>query len=228
VPVENIFDKKYLINGTYEMALFMETEGKMEEAFSFTLSINYTGKTLSIYTTMVMLLDTTGSSTDTSISDGNTFKPIYRSSNSKYHKMVVNYGKNVSGYYYDKETQKRYTIKEQGSAFFDNYTYPYLLALLPLNTGYSNEMTVFDFKPENSINLKKVRIEGVNSDVYVSKLSGEHKVWQVSVFEEATKDSFVYYIDQETRRIWKIDFVLRGTHMLFVDKEAEVKMKKMM
>lgn len=226
VPGKNIIEKKYLKSGTYEWAYFMETDGQLDEAFSFTLSINYTGKTLSIYTNMTMLLDTTGHSTDTSICDANTFKPIYRSSNSEFHEMVVNYGKDVNGYYYDKQTRKKHIIKEQGNAFFDSYTYPYLLALLPLTTGYSKEFTVFDFIPDNSTNLKKTRIENVISDVYVSKLTGEHKVWQVSVYEEATKDSFVYYIDQETRRIWKIDFVMRDKHRMFIDKEVEVKLKK--
>lgn len=226
VPGEHVLDKKYIKNGTYEMALFMESDGKLEETFSFTLNIDYTGKTLGVYTTMVMLLDTTDVTTDTSISDGNTFKPIYRSSNSSYHKMVVNYNKNTSGYYYDKETQKRYTIKERGNAFFDSYTYPYLLGLLPLTSGYRNELAIFDFKPKNSTNLKTARIDEVKSDVYVSELSGEHKVWQVSVYEEATKNSFIYYIDQETRRIWKIDFVVHDTHMMFIDKERDAKLKK--
>ena len=229
VPGKNILDKKYLKNGSYEMALFMESEGQLEEAFAFTLDINYTGKTLSVYTTMTMVFTPDDPTTDTSISDGTTFKPIYRSSRSKAHEMVVNYGENVSGYYYDKETEKRYTIKEKGKAFFDSYTYPYLLGLLPLTEGYTNELTVFDFKPDkpdNSTYLKKARIEGVKSDVYVSKLSGEHKVWQISVYEDTTKDSFVYYVDQETRRIWKIDFVLHGTHMMLLDKEKDAKVKE--
>ncbi|HUP13425.1 MAG TPA: hypothetical protein VM187_14475 [Niastella sp.] len=226
VPAENILDKKDLHNGTYQMALFMEIEGKLEEAFSFTLTVNYTGKTLAIYTSMLMVFDSEdAATTDTSISDGNTFKPIYRSSNGQFHKMVINYGKNVSGYYYDKKTQKRYKIKEHGGAFFDNYTYPYLLGLLPLTTGYKSEMAVFDFKPDNSTNLKTAHIDEVKSEVYVSELSGEHKVWKVKVYEEVTNDSFVYYIDQETRRIWKIDFVLHGTHMMFIDKEEDAKVK---
>ncbi|AEW00533.1 hypothetical protein A4D02_24700 [Niastella koreensis] len=220
VPGGHTFDKKYLKNGSYDMTLFMEREGKMEEAFLFTFSVTYTGKILSVYTSMVMLADTTSRSTDTSISDGNTFKPIYRSSNSAFHKMVLNYGKNVSGYYYNKESKKKYFIKEQGSAFFDNYAYPYLLALLPFTTGYTTEMAIFDFKPENSRNIKTAHINEVTSEVYVSEHSGEHKVWRVNVYEDVPANNFVYYFDQETRRIWKIDFEMHDTHMVFIAKEG--------
>src|SRR5688572_1786499 len=110
--------------------------------------------------------------------------------------MVVNFGKEVSGYYYDKKTKKRHPLNDQGHAFFDSYTYPYLLGLLPLTTGYRNELAIYDFKPGNASNTKKARIEEVKSNLYKSNLTGEHKVWQVSVFEEATKDSYVYYIDK--------------------------------
>jgi hypothetical protein len=219
-PGESVLDKKYLKNGTYEMGCYAESGGKQIEVSTFTVKINSTSKALGIYT-YLKLATTKDVSIDTSISDGTTFKPIYRSSNSKMREMVVHYGKDVSGYYYDKQTKKKHSIKEAGSAFFDSYTYPYLLGLLPLTTGYRNDLAVFDFKPGNTSNTKKARIEEVKSNLYVSSLTGEHKVWQVNVYEEATKDNYVYYIDKESRRLWKIDIVTQGQRLSLIDKEID-------
>lgn len=220
VPGENVLDKKYIKNGTYEMACFAESGGRQIEISTFTIQINNTGKALGVYT-LLQWAHNKDVVIDTSISDGNTFKPIYRSSISKTREMVVHYGKDVSGYYYDKQTKKRQTIKEAGSAFFDSYTYPYLLGLLPLTSGYRNDLAVYDYKPGNTSNTKKARIEEVKSNLYSSKLTGEHKVWQVNVYEEATKDSYVYYIDKESRRLWKVDILTQGQRLLMIDKEID-------
>jgi hypothetical protein len=220
VPGENILDRKYLKNGTYEMACYAESGGQQVEVSTFTIRINSTSKSLGVYTYLQWAY-TKDVSIDTSISDANTFKPIYRSSNSANREMVVHYGKDVSGYYYDKKTKKKHTIKDAGSAFFDSYTYPYLLGLLPLTTGYRNDLAVYDFNPANASNTKKARIEEVKSNLYVSNLTGEHKVWQVNVHEEGTNDSYVYYIDKESRRLWKIDILTQGQRLLLIDKEID-------
>ncbi|NII29331.1 hypothetical protein HB364_29900 [Pseudoflavitalea sp. X16] len=221
VPGEKVLDKKWIRNGTYEMACYASSGGQQVEISSFTIKINSTDKALSVYTALQM----TGSDdiwVDTSIADGNTFKPVYRSSFSPAKEMVVNYGKEVTGYYYDKQTKKRHTIKEGGNnAFFDSNTYPYLLGLLPLTTGYKNDLAVYDFKPGNQTNTKKARIEQVKSNLYTSNLTGEHKVWQVNVYEEATKDSYVYYIDKDTRRLWKVEILTQGQQLLLIDKEID-------
>lgn len=220
VPGENVMDKKFIKSGTYEMACYAESNGQQYEISSFSIIINSTSKNLAVYTSLQM----TGSKDliiDTSISDANTFRPVYRSSISKTKEMVVNYGKDVSGYYYDKQTRKKHTIKDQGNAFYDSYTYPYLLGLLPLTSGYRNELAVYDFKPGNTTNTKKARIEEVKSNLYKSNLTGDHKVWQVNVYEEATKDSYVYYIDKDSRRIWKVDILTQGQRLLLIDKEID-------
>jgi hypothetical protein len=221
VPGENVLDKKWIRNGTYELACFAEAGGKQVEYSSFTIQVNAGNKTLAVYTAFQM----TGSNditVDTSISDGNTFKPLYRSSFSKSKDMVLHYGKEVTGFYYDKQTKKRHSVKEAvNNAFFDSYTYPYLLGLLPLTSGYKSDLAVYDYKPGNPTNTKKARIEEVKSNMYVSSVTGEHKVWQVNVFEEATRDSYTYYIDKDTRRLWKIEILTQGQRLLMVDKETD-------
>lgn len=220
-PADNAFDKKWIKNGTYEMACYAYSNGQQVEISTFTIQINLTDKALAVYTALQMR-GTEDLIIDTSITDGSTFKPLYRSSFSKTKAMVVNYGKEVTGHYHDKQTGKKHTIKDgAGNAFFDSYTYPYLLGLLPLTSGYKNDLAVYDYKPTNKTNTKKARIEEVKSHLYTSGLTGEHKVWQVKVFEEATNDNYVYYIDKDTRRLWKIEIQTQGQQLLLVDKEID-------
>jgi len=219
-PGQNVLDKKWIKSGTYEMGCYINSGGTPLEVGTFTVKINSDNNRLSIYTAS-RVKGSDAVSVDTSIADGNTFKPIYRSSHNSMSDMVINYGQQVSGYYYDKPAKKRIAIKDAGNAFFDSYAYPYLLGLLPLTTGYKNELAVYDFKPENQTNTKTARIEEVKSNMYNSNLTGEHKVWQVNVFEEATKASYVYYIDKDTRRLWKIEMSGQGQQITLIDKETD-------
>ncbi len=150
--------------------------------------------------------------------DANTFRPIYRSSKSKSREMVVNYGKEVSGYYYDKQTKKRHTIKDQGNAFLTAIPIRTCWVYYRLQPVTGTSWRCITYKPNNAGNTKKARIEEVKSNMYTSSLTGAHKVWQVSVYEEATKDSYVYYIDKDTRRIWKVDILTQGQRLLLIDK----------
>lgn len=221
-PGDNSFDKKWLKSGKYEMACFsLDGAGNKTEISTFIFEINAGNGPLSIYTT----LKVPGSDdhwVDTSIIDGSTFKPIYRSSFSRNREMVLKYDKEVTGHHYDKHTKKRSTIKEPvKEAFFDNYSYPYLLGLLPLSSGYHADMAVYDYKPTNTSNIKKTLIEEVKNSLFVSPLTGEHKTWQVSVYEQATDEKSEYYIDKETRRLWKVEVFAKGQHILMVDKEID-------
>lgn len=222
VPGENVFDKKFIKNSTYEMACYANINGQDMEISSFNIQIIPSSKTLTVYTALRMT-DAKELSMDTSIADWNTFKPIYRSSSSQARDMVLHFGKEVTGYYYDKGSKKKYPVKDpvNSGSFFDSYAYPYILGLLPLTTGYKNNIAVYDFKPENSTNTKMARIEEVKSNVYRSNLTDSHKVWEVSIFEEATNDRYVYYIDKDTRRLWKVVIQTKGQQLVLVDKEID-------
>ncbi|HEY1202605.1 MAG TPA: hypothetical protein VGE79_16565 [Niastella sp.] len=216
VPGENVFDKKLIKSGSYEMGVYASSNGQPVEVSTFNIQISTSNKTLSVYT-MLKMAGSNDVSIDTSVADWETFKPIYRSSSSKARDMVLYYGKEVTGYYYDKQTRKRHTVKDPvNTAFFDSYAYPYLLGLLPLTTGYKNDIAVYDFKPTNQTNTKRARIEEVKSN-----LTGDHKVWQVDVLEETTNDRYAYYIDKDTRRLWKIEILTQGQQVAIVDKEID-------
>lgn len=221
-PANIPFETKYLKTGKYEMGCFIVDGGRETEISSFIIDINANKETLSIVTTL-NLVGSDDPRIDTIISDGKTFSPLYRSSFNDKYELLLNYGKEVTGYHYDKQSRKKHVIKEPvNDAFFDGYCYPYLLGLLPLTSGYSTSMLVYDYKPENKNHISKALIEEVTTNVYTSSLTGTHKVWQVSVFEEATNDKYVYYIDKETRRLWKVDiFSKAGQHILMVDRETD-------
>ncbi len=185
VPGSGIFEKSNLKSGKTEMAYFAVNGSRKAEIGTFSVDILHDNKTISVYTTL-QFQNSTDVWVDTCISEEATFKPIYRSSFNKDNAFVINYSNEVKGYYYNKQTKKRTTIQEPvKDAFFDSYAYPYFIGLLPLTTGYKKDLVVFDYKPENQTNIKKTRIEEVKNNTYVSITTGEHKVWQVSVFEEA-------------------------------------------
>jgi hypothetical protein len=216
-----IFEKKWIKNNKSEMSYLVKVDGRMVEIGSFAIDIKAASNNLSVYTAL-QFLNSKERWTDTSISDGSSFKPVYRSSFSSDKEYVLNFSNKVTGYYIVKKANKKLLVNEQPKDFFiDSYSYPYLLGLLPLASGYRTDLQVYDYKPGNSSSIKKARIEEVRNNVYTSSLTGEHKVWQVSVFEEATNDYYQYYIDKETRRIWKIEVRSNGQEIALIDKEID-------
>lgn len=220
-PGGNMFEKKWIRNGPTEMAYYVINGGEKVEICTFSININSSSRHLAVYTRL-QFLHSDEQWIDTCLSNPHTFEPVYRASYSKDKEYVFRYGKEVTGYYLDKKTQKRSMVKEpvKGS-FFDSYTYPYLLGLLPLTSGYKTNLSVYEYKPGNSTNVKNARINEVKSSKYVSGLTGDHNVWQVSVLEEGTGDRFEYYIDKDSRRIWRIDIQSKGQQMLLLDKEID-------
>lgn len=203
------------------MSYFAMKDGRKIEIGSFDFEVNMSNDLFSVYTSLGFI-NSGDRWLDTCISDANSGKPVYHSSFSNDKEYIFKYGKVVTGYYYDKKTKKRTQVKESlDEGVFDNYAYPYFLGLLPLKTGYTIDLSVYDYKPENAANVHKTRIEEVKNNIYDSPLSGEHKVWQVTVFEEATKDTYKYYIDKDTRRIWKIDILAKGQQLMLLDKELD-------
>jgi hypothetical protein len=221
-PGDNSFEKKFLKSAKYEWTCYSLDPGRNKtEISAFTVEIKSGSGPLSIYTNL-RLPNSPDQWWDTSVVDANTFKPIYRASHNRHRELVVKYGKEVTGHYFDKKTKKRTHIKEPvKEAFFDSYSYPYLLGLLPLASGYNTSLTVYDYKPENSSNIKKAVIHEVKNSVHVSDLTGEHKCWQVSIHEEATGDKYDYYIDKDTRRIWKVEIFAGKQHLLMLEKELD-------
>lgn len=221
-PGEGIFDRKYFKNEKYEMACFAFSGKQMIEVSSFSVQVNVNAKTLSVYTTLHMY-SANEKWMDTSIADAGTLKPLYRSSYNPNREFALRFGREVEGFYFDHQTKKRNLIQETlKDIFFDSYLYPYLLGSLPLGSGYKASMQVYDYKPSNNSNIKNTRIEEVKSGMYISEMTGEHEVWQVSVFEEATNEKYEYYLDKDNRKLWKIEILsANGQRFMLLDKELD-------
>lgn len=205
-----------------EMELMAQSNTGYVPVGSYTITVKPTTTTISVYTVLEMYA-TKEKYMDTTIADANTLQPLYRSAFNPSKEMIIAYGKKITGYYYDKGNKIRSVINEfTDQSVFDGYIYPYVFSAMPLTLGYRAKLQVFDYKPGNNNNVRTTTIESVRNNIYKSQYSGEHKVWQVSVHEEATNDSFEYFIDKESNRIWKIEMNAGdGQHFILTDKEID-------
>ncbi|MEI3802840.1 MULTISPECIES: DUF3108 domain-containing protein [unclassified Chitinophaga] len=214
------FDSKLLKNGKYTLACYTVNSGSESAIGTFTVGINAFGDKLALTTTTA--LAGLEEWRDTAVSNLNNFKPIYVASHSTLKDMVLHFGNNVTGYYVDKKTGKKTQIQEAGNQYFvDSYTYPFILSLLPLTSGYSTDLSVYEYKPTNNGNLKKAVVDEVKNSTWVSKYTGKHDVWEVTVVEPTTDERSVSYIDKKTRRLWQIDMWSNGQQIRMVDMETD-------
>ncbi|MBN8878180.1 MAG: hypothetical protein J0I32_11580 [Sphingobacteriales bacterium] len=221
-PGDNSFDKNFIKSTHYEMAYFAVSGRQTVEISSFDVEVKVNGKTISVYT---RINSPAGNSiwSDTSIADILTLKPIYRSSNNSDKQYHIKYGTAIEGDYHDKRSNKNSQIRDKNKGdFFDSFIYPYLLGALPLTSGYKVILPVYEYKPEAKSMISNTRITEVKSSMYRSEITGEHAVWQVSVFEEGTNVKYEYYIDKESRKLWKVEILAsNGKQYLLVDKELD-------
>lgn len=216
-----LFDRKWIKKGITEMTCYTRSNNQLVAFGAFDIQVTENNDRLAVVTQLKML-NTDQTWIDTSISDRNTLQPIYRSSYTPDRRMVLHFGKEVKGYYYDRKLKRETQVKESiSSPVVESYTYPYLLAALPLASGYKAELQVYDYKTGQQNNVHKVLIEEVKSSSYKSDFTGEHAVWCASVQEPATGDQYTYYIDKETRRLWKIEVRSKNQYVLMLNKEAE-------
>jgi hypothetical protein len=64
-------------------------------------------------------------------------------------------------------------------------------------------------------------VEEVKNSTWVSKYTGKHEVWEVTVLEPSTDEKSVSYIDKKTRRLWQVDAWSNGQQIRMVDMETD-------
>lgn len=221
VPGSAQFDPSKYKSRKQVLRYFAVKGGQQTDIGSFTIESGIAANTV----TVITVLRFHGSDAqwiDTSIADSKTFQPVYRSSFSPDREMVLRYGSTVTGYYRNKKTQRVIPVKESvQEGFFDAYMYPYLLGLLPLRSGYKTDIAVFEFNPASVSPFKKSKVEEVTGNLFQSAFTGDHQVWKVNVFEEATAERYSYFIDKQSGRIWKIEILSKGQQLLLVDQETD-------
>lgn len=221
-PGDSSLNKNFIKSTHFEMAYFSVSGRQTAEISSFDVEVSVNGKTISVYTRL-RLPGGKVMWTDTSIADATTLKPVYRASDNSDKQYHIAYGNTIEGYYYDKKSNKSTQIKENSKGvFFDSFIYPYLLGALPLTSGYKAILPVYEYKPGTINNISNTRITEVKSGMHKSSITGEHAVWQVSVFEEGTNVKYEYYIDKESRKLWKIGILAaNGKQYILVDNEID-------
>jgi len=200
IQAQSKFDPKLLIPGRNTQACYTVKNGKESPIGTLTFGLQTAGDKFTVMTITAF----TGMEewTDTAVSTLSSFKPIYRASHNYMRDMVLHFGKDITDYHVDKKTGRENEIREAGNrSFVDSYTYPFLLSLLPLSSGYQTDFAVYDYKPASTDNVKTAVVKEVKTSTFMSKSTGNHDVWEVTVQEPSTGEKSVSYIDKKTRRL---------------------------
>jgi len=219
-PENNPADMSLIQSETSQMSWFMmkdSIEIKIGDIYS---EIKKEKDSLFIITTVVMKQSPTKWIDSTIVRTVN-FEPIYHSSFNQQRDMVLRFGKKITGYYLNKQTNTKTKISEKTSKpFFDSNFYPHLIRLLPLRDGYSNTISIFDYNPKSNTGVITATIK--NTEKTTIEYKGEsEQIWKVQATDEIS-DNFAtntYYIDMSTRKILKqeIDFGSRKMIMKLVE-----------
>lgn len=206
VPGDPSIETKWIKNEKYQM-LWMAIRGESEKYI--VARINYevvTGpKKLSILSSVDVNKATT-KWLDSTIVAMPSLKPIHHYSDNLERGVSLNFGKTVTGKYEDKVNKKKTVIDDavQGE-YFDSNFYPYLIRLLPLKEGYTQEISTYDYSPAKK-GLLTASITKVKSGTYKTK-KGVVPVWIVSSVEtiKGQQSNVDYFIGKKDRIIWKQD-----------------------
>lgn len=214
-------DNNLLKSGKYEMTYFLGTGINQKEFATFSTEVTISDNKTAIYT----VLHPAASNSawiDTCICNSATLAPIYHSSYSPKSDYVLYYGKEVTGYYLDKKTGKRTAIKDPAKGvFIDEHFLSSYLTTLPLASGYKRGFDIYAYSPDNTSNIKRFAINEVKNSLYTSQLTGEHRVWQVAITQDGSPNTYTYYIDKNTQRVWRVEMVLNGQSLVVVDNEID-------
>lgn len=222
LPGDASLNTAFLPNQASAMRYFAKSGGNLAEIASFETDFTNDGQEF-IVTTTLNSLNSNKQWKDVTVTDSKTFKPLRRYSEQDKRTFNLNFGTGVTGDYTNNQTTRKSTVKHSVKGpFFDISTYPYVLQMLPLNTGYRAVIPVYDQDAEQKDRLYNVVVKEVKSDVYISEFTGEHPVFKATVFEESTGHTFDYYFDKENHRRWQVEILTKnGDRFVLKDKEID-------
>lgn len=205
VPKENLVDKKWVRNQSYKMAWSMLRDTLRMPIGTVTTDIKVL-KDQILVTTAVKMNSSAAPWIDSTIVNRKDFSPVYHSSYNLQRNMVINFGKEIKGFYRDKTTGKNTDISQEvNQRYFDSNFYPVVINWLPLKKSLKVDLDIYDYNPKGKMGMIKAHILNVTEGKYVSKKLGERKVWIVEVNDEigSGADGRVFYsIDQLTRQLY--------------------------
>lgn len=216
-PSQRSFEKKWVKNSSYQMTWYALKDTSKFEIGKVSTQILVNTKNITVVT-QVNMKNMKAPWVDSSIADVKTLQPIRHSSYNMQRDMVLNFGKVVTGYYYDKMQKSKTIINDTTNAgYFDSNLYPALIGWLPLENGYKQDISIYDYNPSSKIGVLKASVKNVESGTYQSEKSGTRDVWIVTVTDEISNtgnDMSVYYFDKIDRKLWKQEIEANGRKMI--------------
>ncbi len=152
---------------------------------------------------------------DSTVVRSTNFEPLYHSSNNQERELVLKFENKITGHYLDQQTGTRTQIMEESEkSFFDSNFYPQLIRLLPLKSGYSSIISIFDYNPKSHIGVITATIKDTEESTLNYK-GEDTEVWKVKTTDEIANNSAtsIFYIDKTTRKILRQDIDFGGRKM---------------
>lgn len=222
LPGDKSIDKTFLKPDTYSMSYAIKQNGTYIDIGEYAVSITTNDQKFEVKTSL-SFNNNAPKWTGHFIADSQNLKPISSSDITSDKSTLLNFSNTIKGSVKDNKTGKKSSIEEKSTGdYFDISIYPFIIKSLPLTTGYKAIIPVFDYDATEKNKFCNVVIKEVKSDLHISDLTGEHKVWKVSTYEEGTKHNFDFFIDKTTRRIWQINIVSnKGDKIMLVNKQTD-------
>ena len=214
IPSKKSFEKKWVKNSNYEMAWYVLKDTAKFELGKVTTQILTDDKNLTVVT-KVSMKNMKEPWVDSTVAEIKTLKPIRHSSSNMQRDMVLKFGKVVSGFYNDKMKKNNSIISDTTkSDYFDSNLYPALIGWLPLNNGYKQDISIYDYNPSAKIGIIKASIQNVSSSTYKTDKNGIRNIWVVTVSDEIGNGVSTYYFDKVDRKLWKQELDANGRKMM--------------
>jgi len=214
-PSNNPFDSTWIKDETYTMKWLMLQDTISHELGEVTTNIQQHGEKL-ILITHVNMPQLTETWVDSTIVKLKNLAPLYHSSYNQNRDMVIHFEDRVTGYYNDKKTGERTELDQEPTiSFFDSNSYPQLIRWLPLEEGYEQVISIFDFNPNAQTGAITATIKAVDSEVM--EIDGQSKeVWKVLVTDDISNNQIpsYYYIDKKSRILLKQEIKMPGRKMV--------------
>ncbi|CAL2082370.1 hypothetical protein [Tenacibaculum sp. 190524A05c] len=214
-PKHNTSNVDFLKSETYEMDWYMTFDNKKISIGNVNTVMNKEGDKIYL-TTKIKMNNSKRSWIDSTIVNSKDFSPIYHSSYNQQRDIILFFGDNITGSYYDKQKQEKTQILEKvENSFFDSNFYPQLIRFLPLEEGYKSKISIFDYNPNLKIGVMTASIKGATEKIIEFK-GKKRAVWEVQTTSDISDNSttIIFYIDQFTREILKQVIHAKGRKMI--------------
>ncbi len=159
----------------------------------------------------------------TSVVDGKTLKPISYTSEGRKTKLNLNFGETITGNYYSKETKKDKKLNLRLTEPFIDFNWTdHMMVTLPLDVGYKARIPQFYYNDESNVQVEYYTIKEVKSYSYGSPKTGKHPSWLITLLEESTGAIYNYVVDKKDRRLWQREMSMsKGMWEITVNEELD-------